>query len=73
MWLLDVNLPKKISGLLCEFGIEAHGAGEREASPTVRWWRWLNKLVLGASLRVTAFSASLPPALSNAFLNSPLC
>jgi hypothetical protein len=29
MWLLDVNLPKKISGLLCEFGIEAHGADDR--------------------------------------------
>jgi hypothetical protein len=29
MWLLDVNLPKKIGGLLGEFGIEAHCAGDR--------------------------------------------
>jgi hypothetical protein len=29
MWLLDVNLPRKISGLLGELGIEAHCAGDR--------------------------------------------
>lgn len=29
MWLLDVNLPKKVGGLLGEFGIEAHCAGDR--------------------------------------------
>ena len=29
MWLLDVNLPKKIGGLLGEFGIEAHSADDR--------------------------------------------
>jgi hypothetical protein len=29
MWLLDVNLPKKLSGLLGEFGIVAHCAGDR--------------------------------------------
>ncbi len=29
MWLLDVNLPKKIGGLLGEFGIETHSAEDR--------------------------------------------
>ena len=29
MWLLDVNLPKKIGGLLSEFGIETHCADDR--------------------------------------------
>jgi hypothetical protein len=29
MWLLDVNLPKKVGGLLAGFGIEAHCAGDR--------------------------------------------
>jgi hypothetical protein len=29
MWLLDVNLPKKIRALLRELGIEAHCAGDR--------------------------------------------
>ena len=29
MWLLDVNLPKKIVGLLGEFGIEAQTADDR--------------------------------------------
>jgi hypothetical protein len=27
MWLLDVNMPKDVAGLLCEFGIEAHHEG----------------------------------------------
>jgi hypothetical protein len=26
MWLLDVNMPKKVGSLLGEFGIEAHSA-----------------------------------------------
>lgn len=30
MWLLDVNLPKKIAGVLGEFGIEAHCADDRD-------------------------------------------
>ena len=29
MWLLDVNLPKKVGAFLGEFGIEAHCAGDR--------------------------------------------
>lgn len=29
MWLLDVNLPKKIRELLDEFGIQAHSADDR--------------------------------------------
>ena len=29
MWLLDVNLPKKVGGLLGEFGIDAHCADDR--------------------------------------------
>src|ERR1035441_8746073 len=29
MWLLDGNVPKKIGGLLGEFGIEAHSAVDR--------------------------------------------
>ncbi len=29
MWLLDVNVPKKISGLLGEFGIETHSADDQ--------------------------------------------
>jgi Domain of unknown function (DUF5615) len=29
MWLLDVNLPKKIAGLLGEFGITAESADDR--------------------------------------------
>ncbi len=29
MWLLDVNMPKDVAGLLGEFGIEAHHAGSR--------------------------------------------
>lgn len=29
-----------------------------EGSPTVRWWKWLNRLVFGASLHVTVFSAT---------------
>ncbi len=28
MWLLDVNLPKKVGSLLAEFGIEARGADD---------------------------------------------
>jgi len=29
MWLLDVNLPKKVAGLLGKFGIVSHSAGDR--------------------------------------------
>jgi len=29
MWLLDVNMPKKVGGLLGEFKIEAHAAEDR--------------------------------------------
>lgn len=29
MWLLDVNLPKKVGGLLGEFGIEARSADDQ--------------------------------------------
>lgn len=28
MWLLDVNMPKKLASLLGEFGIEAHSADD---------------------------------------------
>lgn len=29
MWLLDVNTPKKLGGLLGKHGIEAHSADDR--------------------------------------------
>jgi hypothetical protein len=29
MWLLDVNMPKQVRGLLGEFGIVAHAADDR--------------------------------------------
>ena len=29
MWLLDVNMPKKVASLLAGFGIQAHCAGDR--------------------------------------------
>jgi len=29
MWLLDVNVPKRLVGVLGEFGIEAHSAESR--------------------------------------------
>src|SRR5438045_3243303 len=29
MWLLDVNMPKKVTQLLAEFGIEAHTADDK--------------------------------------------
>ncbi len=35
MWLLDVNMPKKVGSLLCELGIEAHSADDKGwGSPT---------------------------------------
>jgi hypothetical protein len=51
MWLLDVNLPKKVCGLLGEFGIEAHSADDQgwDISPTVRWWERLDRPVFIAS------------------------
>jgi hypothetical protein len=29
MWLLDVNMPKKVASILAEFGIEASSADDR--------------------------------------------
>jgi hypothetical protein len=43
MWLLDVNLPKKVGGLLGEFGIEAHCADDRG------WGHLTNGALVGAA------------------------
>jgi hypothetical protein len=43
MWLLDVNLPKKVCGLLGEFGIEAHRADDRG------WGHLTNGALVGAA------------------------
>ncbi|MBK5293426.1 MAG: DUF5615 family PIN-like protein [Acidobacteriia bacterium] len=52
MWLLDVNLPKKIGGLLGEFGIEAHSAGERG-------WAGLNNGALVEAAQQSGFQCVL--------------
>jgi hypothetical protein len=63
MWLLDVNLPKKIGGLLGEFELRLTVPRTEggEVSPTVRWLKQLDKPVFDASSHGTVFSASLPP------------
>jgi len=32
MWLLDVNMPKKVRSLLGEFGIKAQSADDRDGA-----------------------------------------
>jgi len=63
MWLLDVNMPKKVAPLLGEFGIKADSADERgwAASPTERWWRRPLRLDSIESSHVMGYSARPPP------------
>ena len=56
MWLLDVNLPKKVCGLLGEFGIEAHCADDRG------WGHLTNgALVSGSTGRFSLHPDTRPP------------
>ena len=56
MWLLDVNLPKKIGALLGEFGIEAHCADDRG------WGGQRVQIGLGDS-DLLALRGGVPPAV----------
>jgi len=51
MWLLDVNMPKKIGPLLGELGIEAHSADDRGWGGLTNggWWKLRFKLACGVS------------------------
>ena len=64
MWLLDVNMPKKVGSLLGEFGIEAHSADDRG------WGGLTNGALVEAAIQAgfrciltrDRFFSSLPPA-----------
>jgi len=44
MWLLDVNMPKRVAALLGEFEIESHTAGDRG------WGGLTNGALVGAAV-----------------------